>query len=345
MFYDQFLRDFAALGRYLLQWLEGEISDHSLQNAIEAAARANPFFTPYMQRYAIGSQARSFLDENELSRWLRSYFPADSRELGNPVSAPVREKTVGIIMAGNIPLVGFHDLLCVLACGRRALVKMSSKDSCLLPAVLDVLFRIDPYWKDRVHFTEKMPYEVDALIATGSSETAAKVQKEYAGLPMLVRGRRFSYAVLEGRENAAQLGALGEDIFMYFGLGCRSVSYLLLPEGYDIGILTESLRPLRTLVAEKCYMNVYKRNKSILTMEGEDYTDGGFYIIRQTDEVFLPPGFLGYRTYRTAGDILEFEQKNSGRIQKKYRIFGQAQAPAIDDYADRIDTMKFILKH
>lgn len=349
MFHDEFIRDFATLGLHLRGWADGTVSDAVLTAAAEEARRENPFFTPYMQRHAVRALADAFLEEKQLTRWLRRYFPAGAAlpepERFRPSRADGSVATVGIIMAGNIPLVGFHDLLCVLACGRKAVVKMSSKDNRLLPAVLAALGRIRAHWCGQVEFAERVPLTVDALIATGSGETAEKVKRAYAGVPMLVRGRRFSYAVLTGKETPEQLRALGEDVFLYFGLGCRSVSYLLLPEGYDPAVLTEGFAPMRTLVSEDCYRNIYKRNRSMLMLEGEPFADGGFFILRQTPEVFVPAGVLGYRTYRSAGDILEFGRKNSARIQKKYCTFGQAQTPAVDEYADGTDTVEFILKH
>lgn len=346
MFNREFTDNFTRLGKAVSAWLEGKAHEPVLDKAIALSYSDNPFFTVYMQRYAIETVARTFLVKEELERWKGNYVVTGRR------AAAGDAQNIGIIMAGNIPLVGFHDFLCVLASGHRAVVKLSSKDKYLLPAVWEILCRINPVWRGKVAFTKDMeayvneyPDTLSALIATGSDTTRAAVAGKFAGLPLLVRGRRFSFAVLSGKETEPQLQALAKDLFLYYGLGCRNINYLWVPRGYDSRCLVEKLSGMRTVLASGCYMNIYKRQRAVFTMEGEKFTDGGFFLLKKTDDVYPPISVIGYAEYDSESDILAFEEENSGHIQKKYRTFGLAQAPLIDEYADGVDVMEFIFRH
>lgn len=345
MFDREFTDNFSCLGKALSAWLEGKAHEPVLDKAIALSHSDNPFFTVYMQRYALETLARTFLVKEELERWLGNYVVTGRRaEAG-------KAGNIGIIMAGNIPLVGFHDFLCVLASGNRAVVKLSSKDKYLLPALWEILCRINPVWREKVAFTKDMeayvnacPDTLSALIATGSDTTREAVAGKFAGLPLLLRGRRFSFAVLSGKETETELQALAGDLFLYYGLGCRNVNYLWVPRGYDPGHLVEKFAGMRTVLASGCYMNIYKRQRAVFTMEGETFTDGGFFLLKKTDDVYPPISVVGYAEYDSESDILEFEEKNREHIQKKYRTFGMAQAPPIDEYADGVDVMEFIFR-
>lgn len=346
MFKREFTDNFSRLGKALSEWLEGSTSEPFLDRAIALSLRDNPFFTVYMQRYAIATVARTFLVKEELERWLGNYVVTGSRAERQGAAI------IGIIMAGNIPLVGFHDFLCVLASGNRAVVKLSSKDKYLLPAVWEILCRINPAWRGQVLFTGDMeayvqqyPDKLSALIATGSDTTREAVAGKFTGLPLLLRGRRFSFAVLSGKEKARELQALAKDIFLYYGLGCRNVNYIWVPRGYDPGYLIEKFSGMRTLLALGCYMNIYKRQRAVFTMEGEAFTDGGFFLLKETDDVYPPVSVIGYAEYDSESEILAFEEANKAHIQKKYRTFGLAQAPQIDEYADGVDVMEFLFRH
>lgn len=341
MFELEFKDNFVQLGECLLRWLDSEACEPLMDNAIALSYRDNPFFTPYMQRYAMRTIAQTFLCREELERWLGNYSVTKNKKYTD---------WIGIIMAGNIPLVGFHDFLCVMACGSGAVIKLSSKDKFLLPAVFGLLCRINPIWRNRVQFVTEMKETINrytnnfkGLISTGSDATKQAVSQEYAGIPMLLRGQRFSFAIISGYETKQELQALATDVFLYYGLGCRNVSYLLVPREYDFTELLKNFAQMRTLVADECYMNIYKRNKAILVLEDEKFLDGGFFLIRQTANVHSFIGELGYMEYGSESDVLAFENENWGKIQKKYRTFGLAQAPEIDEYADGTDVMDFIL--
>jgi hypothetical protein len=280
-------------------------------------------------------------------------------------------------MAGNLPLVGFHDLLCTLACGCNAYVKLSSKDRWILPAIYCMLCDIDFYWCGKVVFdiiAGEASFESDfckrvkgsfgvepcGLIASGSDDTMAEIKKELPRIPKLLRRSRFSFAVLDGDESDGQLGGLAEDMFLYCGLGCRSVSYLFVPEGYDFKRLVKAAKKMEIfLMAIPAYANSYVRERALLLMKEEksvgnkmemvgnkqDMIDGGFFILRHDSSVHPPLAQVNFEYYKNKREIAAFEKMHNNQIQKKYTTFGLAQRPEIDDFADSADTVQFILKH
>lgn len=349
MFSKEFIDSFSRLGERLLNWQGGATHEPVLEEAIVLAHSNNPFFTPFMQRHALETIARTFLERKELERWRGNYVVTGTPPEPEPAEAGAY---VGVIMAGNLPLVGFHDFLCILAGGAGAVVKLSSKDKNLLPALFRMLVEINPLWRGRVVFTENIgeymrqyPDTLAALISTGSDVTREAVARQFVGIPMLLRGRRFSFAVLSGKENEEELEILAEDVFLYFGMGCRSVNYLWVPRGYDFTKLCAAFSKMRTLLGSDCYMNNYKRMRAMLILEGKTVVDGGFFLLLQTPDVYPPVAVTGYAEYDSETDILLFENQNREYIQKKYRTFGLAQTPAVDEYADEMDTMAFLLQH
>ena len=227
-------------------------ADDVTQAVMEAACRANGWFTPADVRRAVGAIARDMLSREKLEAWLGNY-PAV------PVAVPRR---VLVVMAGNIPLVGFFDLLCTVVSGHRCLLKPSAKDTVLMEYVVGQLRDIDA--SVPVEFYDGVS-PVDAVIATGSDNANRYFRAQYAGIPALLRGNRQSVAVLGGRETPAQLTALADDIWAYSGLGCRSVSLLFLPEGYDL--------QLRMPEVNVKYRNSYRQQKALLTMGGQPFRD------------------------------------------------------------------------
>lgn len=354
MFATQFINDFSSLGSRLLSWSRGEVTLPLLDRAVDEAYRSNPFFTPYMQRNAIASIARCFLCREELERWLGNYREAiESENRGENLL-----KT-GIIMAGNIPLVGFHDFLSALAAQCCCYIKLSSKDRRLLPVLAGMLVEMNHEWGERIRFLEReqmdLLHGMERLISTGSDATAGSVASEFSDVPSLIRGRRFSYAVVDDDSSEALKG-LEEDIFLYYGLGCRNVSYLLVKSGADIGKVVSYLKNLAGegnkrnnfilssgISADRNYLDIYRRNKALYTMEGKCFIDGGFFLMVESDEVTHPLGVVGYRKISDDKEILDFERVFGEKIQKRITTFGMAQSPAVDDYADGADTMRFLL--
>ena len=340
-----FLNDFSTLGILLQEWLGGYRKLAGLDRAVELAYAENHFFTPSMQRYAISAITSQFLSYDKLSGWMNDYrLPSDDAFSG---------KCVGIVMAGNIPLVGFHDFLTVMASGARAVIKLSSKDRILLPAIFSLLCEIDGRWKRRAEFilSKDADYDylnlfsgADAVIATGGDEAKAAIAVKLGEKPLLARGSRFSYAVIDN-ENIGRLDGLANDVFLYFGMGCRSISYFLIKRGTEISGLIDELKNGESLVSRNpAYMNSYKRIRAIYRMEGREFADGGFFIMAEESETKMPMGLIGYRYYDSGQELADFAAEKLEKKKKKYRIFGMAQSPSIADYADNIDTMNFLIE-
>lgn len=333
----------------MLQWLDAERREEkdsfsATDNALERAYEKNAFFTPYMQRFAVRAIAEKFLNSEELNRFVSNYHlrfqAANCGESAEPSTK------VGIIAAGNIPLVVFHDFLCSVACGCNVIIKLSSKDNLLFPALLNLLFEINPFWREKIDVVENLPHsEINMLLFMGSTSTADKILSEYPDIPLLLRKSRFSYALITGRETVEELERLGEDVFMYFGLGCRSVTTLMLPMEYDIEKIISALQKAGTFVADRKFTDIYIRNKALAVMEGDKFADGGFFIIKECSPVNLPIGVLNIVRYCSYKDIEAFDKNFESQIQKKYCIFGEAQRPGIFEYPDNTDTVDFILNH
>lgn len=360
---NHFIKSFVRLGEEMKK-----LKNPLLANAMRSAWEDNPFFTLDMQRTAIINIADKFLQPKPL-KWLLKHAWEDG---GRPRRAEdnLWGKTVGIIMAGNLPLVGFHDFLCTLACGRKAYIKTSSKDSRLLPAVYEMLCDIDSCWCGKVVFCRALDsvlIKPSVLIASGSDESMAEIKNEFPHVPKLLRGSRFSFSVLTGKETQEQLCRLAEDVLLYFGLGCRSISYLLVPERYDFESFIKASQTLKLnggkkikqiMMSVAAYKNSYLRIKALNKIENvnacfngscadekKEYADGGFFILRRSSSVHPPLAQVNFEYYKNGEDIKTFECVHKRQIQKKYTTFGIAQRPEIDDFADGSDTVHFILKH
>jgi Acyl-CoA reductase (LuxC). len=340
MFYQQFIKDFSTLGLIISKWLTNKENNVALDNAAKLACQQNPFFTLPMIRYALSAISKDFLNKEALSEWIKKYDNLTNRDTSN------YEKFIGIIAAGNIPLVVFHDFLCVMACKKRALIKLSSKDNLFFPAIVNELYKINNFWRDQIFFTNTINPDdnnVEKIIFMGSDKTAIEIRNRYINKPMLIRSSRFSFAILNGNESNEEILALGKDIFLYYGLGCRSVSTLFIPQNYDINTLVKKLSPLKELVSSNHYKNIYAKNKAIAIMDNENFIDGNFFIIKNNSPKSVPIGVLNYIRYTCNKDISDFEEKFSDSIQKKYSNFGVAQNPRLDEYPDNKDTIQFIM--
>jgi len=341
----EFIRVFSALGDELGRLCRSGASDNpSFAAAMEKAREENPFFTPFMQFNALKAIADNYLTAESLEKLL-SY------------SKQMLDKTVGIIMAGNIPAVGFHDLLSTLSTGAGARVKLSSKDSFLIPAIVKVLESISPEFSSRIVFDSSRPIfagaKLDFLLFSGSDEVKVLLCDEFPGVPMLARGTRFSLAVLSGNESEEELESLSRDMFLYCGLGCRSASYLFLPEGFDVMRIIRASQSMEPHISEIApFKNSYKRLRAMALMEervsSSDeipdgcFADGGFFLLERSDSPFPPLGVVRFNYYRSLKEADAFCTEYRDRIQKKYTNFGIAQAPATDDWMDGINTVQAI---
>lgn len=276
----------------------------------------------------------SWLNNEQLSTWANAYMYTDT------------PKKVGIIMAGNIPLVGFHDFLCVLLSGNHPVIKLSSDDNTLFPALLNALIKIEPQFEKRFSISVGKLGEVEALIATGSNNSMRYFESYFGHLPHIFRKNRTSVACIDGSETVEDFKQLGHDIFDYFGLGCRNVSQLLIPENFDLNRFFEGIVSHGDIVNHHKYANNYDYNKAIHLMNLETILDNGFVLLKESDALFSPLAMLFYKRYTAEQEVEEFLAHQADNIQavigKKYIPFGQAQCPSLFDYADGVDTMKWL---
>lgn len=312
-----------------------------LLNIISNEKHYNAWFTPesvFQGVTAIGKM----LNRHDLNMWLDTY-PSRQNKSG---------KRVGLILAGNIPLVGFHDVLCVLASGNHALIKASSQDTRLIKKVLHTLTAIDGSFADQYSFVERLE-NFDAVIATGSNNTSRYFEYYFGKVPHIIRKNRNSVALLTGTETQEKLFELGHDIFDYYGLGCRNVSKLFVPEGYNFNFFFESIEPYQPIINHHKYNNNYDYNKSIYLVNRDKHFDNGFLLLKEDERLASPLAVLYFGFYKDisgAQNLLEAENDkiqcivSGAPLQVKNQVvdFGKSQQPALWDYADGIDTMKFL---
>ncbi len=342
---------FVKLGDFLRTFSEFITSDNnseyindewtaSFKTEIEMAQHYNGWFSKENCIHAFQEWGNLLTREN-LEAWLKNYDLTSNKE-----------KVVALIMAGNIPLVGFHDLLCVLVTGNKALVKLSSNDQKLIPLIIDYLKSIEPFFDKRVIFTKEKLEHYDAVIATGSNNTARYFEYYFGKKPHIIRKNRNSVAVLNGNESVEELTALGEDIFRYFGLGCRSVSKMFIPTNYDIDSFFKAMFPHNGIINHNKYANNYDYNKAVYLMSEFKILDNGFLILKEEESYGSPIASLFYEHYDNLEDLkskLKLEEDkiqcivSSGFIEDEIS-FGQTQKPSLGDYADGIDTVNFLLR-
>jgi hypothetical protein len=257
------------------------------------------------------------------------------------------QKTVAIIMAGNIPLVGFHDFVSVLISGHKVLVKQSSNDKQLLPVIAGFLMNIAPEFEERIRFTEDKLTNFDAVIATGSNNTARYFEYYFSGKPNIIRKNRNSVAILTGNESKEELEALSEDVFRYFGLGCRNVSKLYVPENYNFDAFFKAMYPWNTLLNSAKYSNNYDYNKAVYLMSEFKLLENGFLILKEDESFGSPIATLFYEKFEDEKELQEKLEQNKENLQCVVGTnaeidFGQTQQPKLWDYADGVDTLKFL---
>lgn len=315
-----------------------EVEYVAFEDAVQRGQSRNGWFTVENSRHMLRSLS-NMLVPGTLSDWLGSY-----PELGTDRPA----RTIGLITAGNIPLVGFHDLLCVLLSGHRIRMKVSSDDAGLTSAVLQLLNLIAPDLAASVTIAEHKLGAVDAVIATGSNNTARYFEHYFGHLPRIIRRNRTSIAVLDGSETDAELHGLGEDLFRYFGLGCRNVGKLYLPHDFDLDRIFKAIHPWEHIGNHSKWGNNYEYHKAIWLMDRVPLIENGFVLFKEDVGLHSPLGSVYYERYadRSAVDALLLEQAD--RIQcvvgHGQVAFGSAQYPGPQDYADGVDTISFLLR-
>lgn len=313
--------------------------DQGFKNLILTAQNSNAWFTVEEVERSL-SALHKMLNQRDLEIWFKDIVISKT------------PKRIGLILAGNIPLVGFHDVLSVLATGNIALIKLSSSDDKLLPALLTQLIIIEPQLKDHIVYAERLK-DFDAVIATGSNNTSRYFDFYFGKVPNIIRKNRNSVAVLNGEESPSEIASLGHDIFDYFGLGCRNVSKLFIPEGYNIKNLFEPIEHFKEIINHFKYNNNYDYNKSIYLVNMAEHYDNGFLLLKEDAGMSSPLAVLYYERYTSIDDVaakLKTEEENIqcvvSNIPFDLKIsalrFGESQVPKLWDYADNVNTIAFL---
>jgi hypothetical protein len=343
-------RSFIELGKFLNQFSENNTSKEPtvLNNdlffddfidLIKLSQSHNGWYTPEQVYFSIQSWAEALTEEN-LNQWLSAY----DFQINEP-------KNIALILAGNIPLVGFHDFLSVLITGHNVFVKTSSNDQHLLPFLAKYIIAIDPELATKITFVEGKLENFDAVIATGSNNTARYFEYYFKNKPSIIRKSRNSIAVLNGKETKEQLSALGEDIFRYFGLGCRNVSKIFVPKGYVFDGFFEAIFEYQDVIHYEKYANNYDYNKAVFLMSNFKLLDNGFLTIKEDKSHASPISSVFYEFYDDIKDLQIRLQTENEQIQcivsnnliESSIDFGQTQRPKLWNYADNIDTISFLL--
>jgi hypothetical protein len=321
---------FSLLGQTLKN-----IDDAAFQTLTEQAARENPWFTKENVRMGMDGIIK-LLQKERLEQWVSSYNLRD------------QSKKIALVLAGNIPLVGFHDLLSVLISGNNALIKPSSKDSVLLKYIIKTLCDIEPSFHDKIELAEQLK-NFDAVIATGSDNSARYFDYYFGKYPHIIRKNRTSVAILTGKESEEELATLGIDVFSYFGLGCRNISKLLVPAGYSFDKLYSTWEVYQPIIHHHKYCNNYDYQKSIMLVNQIPFLDNGFVMLHENAKMVSPISVVYYEQYKDERDLSEKLATNEDKIQcvvgdheRATVPFGKAQYPELWDYADGVDTLKFL---
>lgn len=329
----------------LSAWGEKIAEDRHHWSKIQAHAQAqNGWFTEASVFGMLDAICSEYLDQEKLTEWIASYHMENYSET----------KNVGIIMAGNIPAVGFHDLLCCLIAGHQAVVKLSDKDSVLLPYLTDLLEAVDPEMVKRITYVERLK-GFDAVIATGSNTSAIHFEHYFSDYPNIIRRNRNAIAVLTGKESESDLIALGQDIFTYFGLGCRNVSYLMVPHDYTFDTLLGILHDhYKEVILHHKYKNNFDYQYALILLNKVDFLMSGSLLVTPSDHIASPISVLHYGFYEDDTQLTQWLSDHNDQIQcivsgesigatPPSLSFGKAQSPALEDYADGVDTIQFLL--
>lgn len=322
------------------QWLQKEERFHNdLQKLIEIAYSYNGWFTPESIARALKGISL-MLEQNSVT------------DFCNSIKEPSSPKTVAIIMAGNIPAVGFHDMMCVLLSGHHILIKVSSDDPALIPFLAGMVIYYEKEFAPAINFSEGKLINFDAVIATGSDNTAKHFEYYFGKYPNIIRKNRSSIAILNGTETKDQLTELGKDIFYYYGLGCRNVNKIYVPEGYVFDGLFEALYDFKYVIDNKKYNNNYEYNRAIYLLDLVPFLDNNFFMIKQSNDLHAPTSVLFFETYTNEEQLVEkinpllpnlqcivanFEMKGIKTI-----ALGHSQEPTIFDFADDVNTLNFL---
>ena len=335
----------SELGQFFKKYLDtnyDNTNDDKLiafEKTIQQGKLNNPWFTDQNMKVNLSYWAEK-LNKYDLTQWMNNYDTMN-----------VSSKSVAIIMAGNIPLVGFHDFLSVFLCGHNSIIKLSSNDKHILPFLTNLMISINNELSKKIIYIEGKLQGYDAVIATGSNNTSRYFEYYFKNKKSIIRKNRNSIAVLDGSENEDDLSLLGDDIFTYFGLGCRSISKLYVPENYCFDLFFNSIFKWNDLINSHKYANNYDYNKAIYLMSEYKFFDNGFFMVKEGSELYSPISTINYEFYN---DISTLKQKikddekdiqcivSNTEIENKIN-FGETQKPSLSQYADNIDVVEFLL--
>lgn len=342
---------YVELGKFLKQFsmtknskndavLNNDLFYDNFIDLIELSQSHNGWFTPEQVYFSIQSWAEALTEEN-INQWLKPYNFSETKT-----------KTVGLILAGNIPLVGFHDFLSVLISGHKVMVKTSSNDQKLVPFLANYLIALEPKLEQYITFSDGKLENFDAVIATGSNNTARYFEYYFKNKPSIIRKNRNSVAIISGTESAEELADLGEDIFRYFGLGCRNVSKIFVPKNYTFDLFFNAIFKYQDIIHYEKYANNYDYNKAVFLMSNFKLLDNGFVTIKEDASYSSPISSVFYEFYEDLDELQTQLKNDADQIQcivSKEKIlnsipFGSTQKPNLWDYADNVDTLAFLEK-
>ena len=351
MLLEKRINAFVSLGKFMSQFTSDTYSKkenipfnddfyEEMISLIRLSKSHNGWFSENNIQFAFKSWATALTEEN-LKKWLSNYSVEKSTN-----------KTIALVLAGNIPLVGFHDFLSVLISGNKILAKLSSNDKLLLPFLSKYLIAVEPEFDNKITFTEEKLENFDAVIATGSNNTARYFDYYFGKYPNIIRRNRNSVAVLTGNETAEELENLSEDIFRYFGLGCRNVSKIYIPKDYNFDAFFNGMFTWREVINDHKYINNYDYNKAVYLMSNINLLDNEFMLLKEDENFSSPISVVFYETYENievVRNIIKSETNNIQCVVSTSGIeneigFGETQNPQLWDYADDIDTLEFLLK-
>jgi len=331
----------SEIGEFLKNYLDEKYDNKKDDNLIEfekvikKAQSNNSWFTDENIKINLTYWSKKLIKTN-LNQWLSKYNLNDTSR-----------KNIAIIMAGNIPLVGFHDFICVFLAGHNSIIKLSSNDKYLIPFLLNLV----KFPSDRIVYLDGMLKDYDAVIATGSDNTSRYFEYYFKNKQSIIRKNRNSIAILDGNETDEELKSLSHDILTYFGLGCRSVSKLYVPKGYNFDSFFNSIFAYKDLINNHKYANNYDYNKAIYLMSEYKFLDNGFFMIKEGNELHSPISTINYECYDNISHLskkIKQQEENIqcivSNIKFEGRIdFGETQNPSLNQYADNIDVMNFLL--
>ena len=335
---------FVKLGRFFSDYINNNLESlerNKFDKAINESILHNSFFSKKNILKSLLSWS-NVLTKKSIDDFLSNYLIKNKK----------REKKIAIIMAGNIPLVGFHDFFCVIISGNFAVIKLSSKDSHLFKFILSFLVKENPDFSTKFDVVKNKLQIFDAVIATGNNISANQFELYFKKYPKIIRKNRHSIAILNGNETKKEIELLANDIFYYYGLGCRNVSKIFIPNNYNLDILFKSFVLWNEVINKNSYSNNYNYYRAIYLLNKEVFFDNGFVLLKESEKIGSPVGTIYFEYYKSDNQIKEMIKKNNEKIQcivsnnnyPKTIKFGETQMPNLYDFADDIDTFNFLLK-